>query len=157
LPSLEPPSTEVRLSLKNASTNGTWSDVLREALCALGSKSGRGWLDLHRYIWTASRELGYETISSSVVNSLQSALREFPEMPGWSFADDTAVANEETLRWLSEHVNPQTDIDTTPSPVDVQATEVISPPTVAYSDLQAVEEEPIPDVAVTAHSMAERG
>ena len=58
------------------------------------------WLDLQRYIWKASVELGYGVIASSVLSSLGALLRDFPAIPVWTFNDDTPTANPETIRWL---------------------------------------------------------
>jgi type VI secretion system protein ImpA len=65
------------------------------------------WLDLQRYVWKASVELGYGAITSSVLSSLAALLRDFPAMAELSFNDDTPVANAETVRWLRETVLPK--------------------------------------------------
>jgi type VI secretion system protein ImpA len=101
------PSTDVRQQLKRLMTELNWSELERAAVTAVGEPCGRAWLDVHRYLWRASQELGYEALERAIVSSLQSILRDVPELPHWSFDDDTPTANVETLRWLEEVVIPK--------------------------------------------------
>jgi type VI secretion system protein ImpA len=102
-----PPPTDARQQLRRALTEGNWSELLRASVTAAGEPWGGMWLDLQRYIWKASLELGYGAIASSVLSSLGALLRDFPAIPEWTFNDDTPTANPETLRWLQETVLPR--------------------------------------------------
>jgi hypothetical protein len=102
-----PPPTEARQQLRRALTEGNWNELLRASVVAAGEPWGGMWLDLQRYIWKASLELGHEAIVCSVLSSLGALLRDFPEIPAWIFNDDTPAANPETLRWLQETVLPK--------------------------------------------------
>ncbi len=101
------PSTETRQTLKRLASEGNWEELLRAAIAAAGEPCGRAWLDVHRYIWKASYEGGYSAISASVIATLQSLLKDIPELPTWTLNDDTPTANPETQRWLEEMVIPK--------------------------------------------------
>jgi type VI secretion system protein ImpA len=62
---------------------------------------------VHRYLWRASQELGYGALERAIVSSLKSILKDVPELPHWTFDDDTPTANAETRRWLDEVVMPR--------------------------------------------------
>ena len=101
------PATETRQNLKRLASEGNWEELLRAAITAAGEPCGRAWLDVHRYIWKASYEGGYSAIATSVVATLQSLLKDIPELPTWTLNDDTPTANPETQRWLEEVVIPK--------------------------------------------------
>jgi type VI secretion system protein ImpA len=113
-----PPPTDARQQLRRALTEGNWSELLSGSVTAAGEPWGGMWLDLQRYIWKASLELGYGAITSSVLSSLGALLRDFPAIPEWTFNDDTPTANPETLRWLQETVLPK-PVETAASPVEL--------------------------------------
>jgi len=104
---LASPPTEVRQNLKRLSSEGNWDELLAAAVAAVGEPCGRAWLDAHRYVWRASYEAGYSGISASVIATVQSLLKDIPELPGWTLDDDTPTANPETQRWLEEMVIPK--------------------------------------------------
>jgi type VI secretion system protein ImpA len=104
---MEAPSTELRQKVKRLASDSNWDELIEASMEALASPCGRVWLDLHRYIWQASRQNGYSAIAASVKSSVLSILREFPELPIWVLNDDTPVANPETQRWLKEEVVPK--------------------------------------------------
>jgi type VI secretion system protein ImpA len=128
-----PPPTDARQQLRRLLTDGNWSDLLRASVAAAGERWGGMWLDLQRYIWKASSELGYGAMASSVLSSLGALLRDFPAIPELSFNDDTPVANPETIRWLQETVLPK--------PVET------APPVVALVCGREAVEEGTPEVA----------
>jgi type VI secretion system protein ImpA len=101
---LAPPETEQRQSLKRLASEANWGELLNLAISVAGQRCGRGWLDVHRYIWNAGNELGYYALSASVVATLRSLLADIPELPTWTMSDDTPTANPETQRWLEEIV-----------------------------------------------------
>lgn len=101
---LAAPATEHRQALKLAYAEKAWTDLLEKSMRVLSEPCARAWLDLHRYIWMATREMGYTAFSAMVVKSLQSLLADYPEMTSWPLTDDTPVANADTLAWLDEVV-----------------------------------------------------
>jgi type VI secretion system protein ImpA len=130
------PSTETRQTLKRLASDGHWEELLCVAIAAVGEPCGRAWLDVHRYIWKASYEAGYSAIAASVVATLQSLLKDIPEIPTWTLNDDTPTANPETQRWLEEMVLPKPsepvvaeEAQPEPPPVYVQAREADTEPT----------------------------
>jgi len=103
---LSAPSTETRQNIKKLAAESNWLELLAAAVSAAGEPCGRGWLDVHRYIWRASQELGYSSIAETVVGSLQSLLKQLPELRNWTLSDDTPTANPETQRWIDTEVLP---------------------------------------------------
>lgn len=103
---LEPPPTEVRQNLKRLTLEGNWSEVLEAGETAMGMESGRGWLDLQRYIARACYELGsyHAPIRAAVVSALRALLTDYPGLPEMTLMDDTPVANAETQAWLKDEV-----------------------------------------------------
>lgn len=101
------PSTEVRQTLKRLAAESNWEELLTVALAAAGAPCGRAWLDVQRYIWKASYNAGYSAIAATVVATLQSLLKEIPELRNWTLDDDTPAANPETQLWLDEMVVPK--------------------------------------------------
>ncbi len=98
------PPADIRAELKQAFADKAWGDLLSRSMAALGEPYARAWLDVHRYIWKAAQERGFAAFARMVVVSLQGLLSEFPDMPSWAFADDTPVANGDTVRWIEEEV-----------------------------------------------------
>ena len=129
------PATEVRQTLKRLSAESNWDELLATALAAVGTPCGRAWLDAQRYIFRASNNAGYYAICGAVVASLQSLLKDIPELRHWTLDDDTPTANAETQQWLDEEV--------VPKPVEVAASEP------GYES----ESEPEPVAAAPAFSM----
>jgi type VI secretion system protein ImpA len=104
----EPPQ-EIRQSLKRASLDLKWGDVLEIAETAMGMECGRGWLDLQRYVARACQELGgyYEAVRRAVIGELASLLERYPELPDLTMMDDLPTANAETLAWIKKQVLPK--------------------------------------------------
>lgn len=113
---LVPPATEQRQNLKRLAAEANWGELLNLAVAVLGEPCGRGWLDVHRYIWNASNEMGYYAVATSVVATVRALLADIPEVATWTMSDDTPTANPETQRWLEEMVIPKA-----PEPVVVEA------------------------------------
>lgn len=103
---LVPPSTEIRQNLKKLASEQNWAELLTAAVAAAGEPCGRAWLDVHRYIWKACYENGNTAVAATVITTLQSLLRDLPEITTWTLSDDTPTANAETQRWLEEMVIP---------------------------------------------------
>lgn len=98
------PPAAIRSGLKLAAVEENWSAVLATAMQALAEPCARCWLDVHRYLWNATRQMGYDAFTSLVVSQVQGLLKDFPDITGWTFADDTPVGNAETLKWIAEEV-----------------------------------------------------
>jgi type VI secretion system protein ImpA len=101
---LTPPSTETRIMLKSLSRDGAWQELQHACLDTLASPFGPEWFDLHRYLWSASMQLGHERLAKAVVRSCRSMLHGDTSPLHQHFADDTPVAREETLEWIEREV-----------------------------------------------------
>ncbi len=148
------PPTETRQNLKRLSSESNWEELLSVAVAAAGEPCGRAWLDVHRYVWKASYEAGYSAISASVIATLQSLLKDIPDLPTWTLNDDTPTANPETQRWLEEMVIPKP-----PEPI---VREAVPPPepepiyAAAHEPDEPGEDAP-PDILDIAKDMIRRG
>ena len=150
---LVPPTTEVRQNLKRLSSEANWGELLNAAVAAAGEPCGRAWLDVHRYIWKGSYECGYSGVSMAVITTLQSLLKDLPEISTWTLSDDTPTANQETQRWLEEMVIPKP-----PEPVIVEVAAEPAPASVmAGSAGKAAEEAGPPDVLDLARELMAKG
>ncbi len=101
---LQPPSSEMRQTLRSLSLEGNWPEVLETAEVAMGMPCGRAWLDIQRHVVRACEELGsaHNAIAAAVKSFLRSLLADLPTLPHVLLLDDTAAANPETLAWLGE-------------------------------------------------------
>lgn len=149
---LAPPATEKRQNLKRLSSESNWGELLAEAIAIAGEPCGRGWLDVQRYIWKASYESSYSTISAAVISMVQGLLKDIPEIPTWTMSDDTPTANPETQKWLEEMVIPKP-----PEPVVVEAQPEPEPEPVYTPRQQQPEENAPPDILDTARELMARG
>jgi type VI secretion system protein ImpA len=104
---LVPPATDVRQNLKRLASEWNWEELLNAAIATVGEPCGRGWLDVHRYIWKAASEQGHYAVAAGVIATLQALLKDLPEVHTWTLSDDTPTANPETQRWLEEMVIPK--------------------------------------------------
>jgi len=146
------PPTETRQNLKKLASESSWEDLLNAAVAAVGERCGRAWLDVHRYIWKASYEAGYSAISASVIATVQSLLKDIPELSTWTLNDDTPTANPETQRWLEEIVIPKP-----PEPVVVQEAGPSEPVYAAVHESEEAGEDAPPDILDIAKDMIRRG
>lgn len=147
------PPTETRQTLKRLSSEGNWEELLRTAIAAAGEPCGRAWLDVHRYVWKASYEAGHSAVSAAVISTVQSLLKDIPEIPTWSLDDDTPCANAETQRWLEEMVIPKP-----PEPVVIEREPEPAPePVYAAPAASSSEESAVPDVLDMARDFIRRG
>ncbi len=99
---LEAPPTAVRSRLKALMLDGKWPELLEQAENLMATPSGRGWLDLQRYVLTACSNLGdgYDAVAAVVRSELRVLLAAAPMLPRMTLMDDTPTANEETREWL---------------------------------------------------------
>ena len=154
---LVPPTTEIRQNLKRLSSEQSWAELLNAAVIAAGEPCGRAWLDVHRYIWKASYENGNSGVAATVITTVQSLIKDLPEISGWTLSDDTPTANAETLRWLEEMVIPKP-----PEPVAVESSSEPEPePEQSYysqvPEPAAQEEGAPPDALDIARDLVARG
>lgn len=150
---LVPPATEQRQTLKRLAAEGNWAELLNNAVSLAGLPCGRGWLDVYRYIWNASNELGYYAVAASVIAAVRPLLADIPEVPTWTMSDDTPTANPETQRWLEEMVIPKA-----PQPVVAELSPSEPEPAVYAPPAQEDQEnDAVPDVLAMAREMMSRG
>jgi type VI secretion system protein ImpA len=150
---LSPPPTEKRQNLKRLAAESNWSELLTDAITAVGEPCGRGWLDVQRYIWRASYENSYTAITGAVIATLQGLLKDVPEIPAWTLSDDTPTANPETQKWLEEMVIPK---PLEPVLSEAQSSEP-EPMTYAHSPQGNEGETAPPDILDTARELMARG
>lgn len=100
---LDAPAPEVRKRLKTLLLNEDWANLLEAGEEVTASPSGRGWLDLQRYILTALGHLGssYAPAADAVRGQLAALLQDLPDLPQQMLMDDTPAANRDTLEWLN--------------------------------------------------------
>ena len=149
---LVPPATDVRQNLKRLAAEWNWDELLSAAIAAVGEPCGRGWLDVHRYIWKAASELGHYAVAAGVIATLQALLKDLPEVPGWTLSDDTPTANAETQRWLEEMVIPK--------PPEAVMAEAQPEPAMYAPDSDSeseADENALPDAMELARGMVARG
>ena len=101
---LAAPSTEVRTRLRGLLLDARWPELLDAAEEVMATPTGRGWLDLQRYVLTACDGLGgdYDTVRRAIHGELRMALADLPELPSLALMDDAPTANAETLAWLRQ-------------------------------------------------------
>ncbi|HEV2322554.1 MAG TPA: type VI secretion system protein TssA [Terracidiphilus sp.] len=149
---LQPPVTEQRQNLKRLTAEANWEELLTLATRVAGEPAGRGWLDVHRYIWNAAYQMSYYALAASVIGTVQAVLKDIPDVPSWTMSDDTPTANPETQKWLEEYVIPKP-----PEPVAAEPAPEPEPEP-AYTPPARTESEPAePDVFETARELMKRG
>ncbi len=97
---LEPPSADLRVTVRRHAQATDWKRVLELSESAMCGGCGRGWLDLQRYTITACEELGYKEAAQALRSELKTLLTDFPQLTGATLLDDTGTANPDTLAWL---------------------------------------------------------
>lgn len=113
---LEPPPTETRQQMKRLAMDGYWEDVLRQGEDAMGTKAGRAWIDLQRYVVQGLENQGYSAAAEGVKSALKSLLQDIPDLLNMTLTDDTPVANAETMNWIREYILPPP-----PEPAETQS------------------------------------
>jgi type VI secretion system protein ImpA len=101
---LAAPPVELRTRLRTMLLRMEWKSLLDTGEEVMGTPIGRGWLDLQRYVLTATEGLGpdYAAVGSSIRGSLRDLLRDLPGLPDATLMDDLPTANGETRKWLRE-------------------------------------------------------
>jgi type VI secretion system protein ImpA len=101
---LEAPSTQVRTHLKGLLLEAKWGQLLESAEGVMATPTGRGWLDLQRYVLAACRGLGgeYDPVARGIRTELKALLADVPQLTSMTLMDDMPTANHETLQWLRD-------------------------------------------------------
>ena len=101
---LAAPPTATRTKLKGLLLDGAWAQLLEAGEEVMASPFGRGWLDLQRYILSATDALGgeYEPVGLAIRGALRALLKDLPELAEATLMDDTPTANRETRGWLRD-------------------------------------------------------
>nr|WP_281383564.1 type VI secretion system domain-containing protein [Granulicella aggregans] len=129
------PPSEVRLSLRRTMEAGDWESLARQALKALAMPMGTPWLDLYRYLDTATASLGAEQLREVTLHLLRGQFGAQPWIREASFEDGTPAADRETNVWIDAEVMPKPTPDATrPEPV-LQTVEHQPSPIVHEDDL----------------------
>lgn len=100
---LEAPPTRARVHLRSLLLAERWAELLDAGEEVMGTPSGRGWLDLQRYVLAACAGLGseYDAVAAAVRGALRQLLAELPAVAQATLMDDLPAANAETLAWLA--------------------------------------------------------
>jgi type VI secretion system protein ImpA len=103
---LEAPQGATRTQLRSLLLDGRWAQLLESAETVMGTGTGRGWLDLQRYVVQACGELGaeYGGVQRAVLGELRALLAEVPGLLDMTLMDDMPTANPETRAWLQAEV-----------------------------------------------------
>jgi type VI secretion system protein ImpA len=99
---LEAPHAQTRTQLKTLLLDQDYAQLLEVAETVMGSRAGRGWLDLQRYVLNAFDGLGadYAAAAQTVRRELRAFLSEIPTLPEMTLMDDLPTAGPATLQWL---------------------------------------------------------
>jgi type VI secretion system protein ImpA len=100
---LEAPSAHTRTQLKTLLLDQDFSQLMELSEAVMGSKAGRGWLDLQRYVLNALDSLGqeYAPAARAVRRELRALLSEIPTLPEMTLMDDLPTAGPATIQWLT--------------------------------------------------------
>jgi type VI secretion system protein ImpA len=100
---LEAPPAPMRTQLKTLLLDQDFAQLLEVAETVMGSKAGRGWLDLQRYVLNALDGLGsdYGQAAQAIRRELRALLAEIPTLPEMTLMDDLPTAGPATVHWLT--------------------------------------------------------
>jgi type VI secretion system protein ImpA len=100
---LEAPAAQTRTQLKTMLLDQDFAQLLELAETVMGSRAGRGWLDLQRYVLNALDALGqeYGAAGRAVRRELRALLAEIPTLPVMTLMDDLPTAGPATVQWLT--------------------------------------------------------
>jgi type VI secretion system protein ImpA len=96
------PPSDLRVNLKQLAAEGAWDRMLEAAEEAAGRPWGRAWLDVHRYAVTALQSAGIEAAAAAILSGVKALLADMPQLLEWTLADDTPLANAETVQWFKD-------------------------------------------------------
>lgn len=100
---LDAPPAPMRTQLKTLLLDQDYAQLLEVAETVMGSKAGRGWLDLQRYVLNALDGLGadYGHVSEAIRRELKALLTEIPTLHEMTLMDDLPTAGPATVQWLT--------------------------------------------------------
>jgi type VI secretion system protein ImpA len=130
------PTTEMRQNIRRLFTEANWGELIEAGEAAMAEPCGRAWMDLQRYLHKALEGWGCPAICAAIRSELKALLTDIPEITGWTFDDDTPVANNETQSWLKEITGP----------IEVRAPEPAPPPEPVYEPPPPPRRDPDPGV-----------
>jgi type VI secretion system protein ImpA len=150
---LDAPPTATRAKLKGMLLDGKWVELIENAEALMATASGRGWLDLQRYVLTACAELGgsHDAVAAAIRSELRSLLAALPQLPRMTLMDDTPTANEETRKWIDDEGLASADAEETPAGGDATDEGAEAAADVEPSDGAEVLAEALEDDTSSAH------
>lgn len=100
---LDAPPAPVRTQLKTLLLDQDFAALLDVAEAVMGSRAGRGWLDLQRYVLNALDGLGsdYNQAAQAIRRELRALLTEIPTLYEMTLMDDLPTAGPATVQWLN--------------------------------------------------------
>lgn len=100
---LDAPPAHIRTQLKTLLLDQDNAALLEMAETVMGSKAGRGWLDLQRYALNALDGLGpdYAAAAQAIRRELRALLTEVPTLHEMTLMDDLPTAGPATVQWLA--------------------------------------------------------
>jgi type VI secretion system protein ImpA len=125
---LNSPSSDTRLTLKQAADYGDWENLLQASLAAIRRHNGPPWLDLFRYLCVAAKGLSSSELDQLSISLVQGVLRNNSGLPAKTFSDGTPIADSETQAWIKSEVIP------TAKEADAAPQRGISPPSSSETD-----------------------
>ncbi len=148
------PTTETRQAMRRYINEYNWDELMKLCLHTLAEPCARAWLDLHRYIWRAAKEMGAEPVATAVATTVRGLLLDIPEVRGWILDDDTPVANAETQQWIDTELLPPVAEAAVPAVEEEQAISFVPVPS---SSNGSHAEDSAPDLYETATELVRRG
>ncbi len=100
------PRPEMRSQLRSLYLEGRWETLLDATEQIMGSRVGRGWLDLQYYVVHACEALGeqYDEVRTAVIGALRTLLSDLPSLPKSTLMDGMPTATPDTSTWVGNHV-----------------------------------------------------
>lgn len=116
------PRPEMRSQLRSLYLEGRWENLLEATEQIVGSRVGRGWIDLQYYAVHACEALGdpYNDVRSAIVGALRTLLADVPSLPRVTLMDAMPTATPETSAWIANHVLAGAEAAPQPATRDMQ-------------------------------------
>jgi type VI secretion system protein ImpA len=96
----------MRSQLRSLYLERRWESLLEATEQIMGSRVGRGWLDLQFYAVHACEALGdpYDDVRSAIVGALRALLADLPSLASSTLMDAMPTATPETNAWIANHI-----------------------------------------------------
>jgi hypothetical protein len=90
----------MRSQLRSLYIEKRWESLLEATEQIMGSRVGRGWLDLQFYAVHACEALGdpYDDVRSAIIGGLRALLADLPSLASSTLMDAMPTATPETMR-----------------------------------------------------------